>query len=340
VLEFFFIYDYIRTKGEYILAKNYCVFILLIIFLSDYTFGQTNRTFEEFSNIDISEYLSLLEENIYFTNQLLDNEGIESNIIVLYEVQVENNMPVLYRFDYIEGEKIIFERTVLPDHVFSSYGSVNVFSFGVRHQSRSMNPQIYFIEHSDGTMTIMARAGGVRLFKHPSNNINEIMTELSNLRRETRIQYTGIYRFERVEIISDIGSNEDSFSDPFEVLSVVFTGAGNLFIYSDNDDKLQGYFFTIQDHDNPMIFRNSGNINFFPAQGYSYTRRDDIENPFYWYSIIANDEQYYFFDGDYFVFYSSRKYSVYEYDTDIEYQTPLELYEVMYRIYYNRTNGT
>ena len=240
------------------MVKIYFIFVSLIISSSGYTFGQTHRTFEEFSNIDLSEFLSVFEETIYFTNWL-DEGGVDRDIIDMYEVRVEDNMPVLYKFDYIEGEKIIFERTILPEHKFSSFGRVNVLTFGVRHQNQRIAPYLRFIEQRDGTIVFMPVPGGRRLFRHPSNNIDEIMAEISNSRKEKRIQYTGVYRFEKVEIIRDIGSNSNSFSDPFEVLSVVFTGAGNLFMYSDKNDKLQGYFFTIQDHDNPMIFRNSSN---------------------------------------------------------------------------------
>lgn len=241
--------------------------------------AELQRRYEEFSSRDVSDFLALLEDNapLFFVQLGRRN----NNVNFLFEVKVENNTAILYAIDFVCGERIEHSRMVLNDPDFSSGGMLGdtfIFSLGNRNQFGHMLARVTFME-MEGDITIMIVYAGGAISRHPSNDINEILAELSDQRRETQLRYTGMFVFDRIEIVNNIGSSDDTFVIPFDEIMISFSETGNLVMW-DGSDKTTGNSFYISNHDFPEFFGVHAN------GGGGYSSR-------YWY-----------FDGDYLIFYS------------------------------------
>ena len=230
--------------------------------------------FEEFSNRDISEFLLLVKNTFFYSTGKDWNDMLNS----LFEVTIENNMPTLHEFDIVGGLKEIINSTLLPNYEFSPsqyyYRNSPTLEFYYKNNTDVTLSSIIFTE-KDGVMNIWGTSWGAGLGHYPSNDIEPLLFRLSNERRETQIQYTGIFEFDHMEIIRDIRNDDEPFPEPFDRLFITFTGAGNLWLH--NEDRTYRRFFYINDPSS-LRFLN------YPTQ--------------------FND-QYYYFDGDYLVYYNS-----------------------------------
>jgi len=266
-----------------------------------------DKRFKEFSNMDLSYFLTIINENnpAYFVQP---GQHWNQNVNSLFEVKIEDNAPILYEIDFLNEERIIRRRMVLKDTNFSQIGHIFIFQIGKRSQSGHMIEHLHF-EEKDGEINFGVVNGGQGLAMHPSKDINKILAELSNPRKSTQALYTGRYVFERIEIISDIGSTADLFKNQQDEINIAFTRAGNFYMWS-NNDKSTRMFFYIGDDEIPRMF-----VQVADGGGGSL-------------------EQYYYFEKDYLIFYFN---SYFNAGFGSGYDMPEH---TAYRIYYKKsTNG-
>jgi hypothetical protein len=281
--------------------------LLLIINISE-VFGQEYKNHDEFVSKKASEYLLLLSDSPkYFT---IEGHWTEY-VLKLYELVLENNIPILRWIDYVNGEKIIFQTIQLAEQSLPEWTPNNVtliLRFGYRNRSKYtdwvglMHDYIEFTEKNN-EVSIRLVVGGTTCRQLPTNNISELLPKYFDYRRKTQIQFTGKYEFERIEIISDIRNFEITFST-FEEIFITDTESGNLFIYFNNDITNKGIFY-INNNEVAKFFSSA-------AEGGGIGR-----------------DSYYYFEDDFLIYYyfSFRNYDGGDGTDD---------YNIFYKVYYKK----
>jgi hypothetical protein len=257
-----------------------------------------------------TEYLSLLKGSyLYFVSKY--NTVNDVYINMLYEVEIKDNVPVLQRIDFIDGEKVIFREIVLNEQFDNVDGRTNAdfgsydFAFGARSGSDKRRPVVYFIKFltKDGITRITTYINDY--YKtYESQNIEEIFVDSINQGKKTQIQYTGRYEYEKIEIIEDSDNIDPLSKVNIKEINITFTDIGNLYMYGnyidDNEYEEFGRFFYIPDNDNPNIHvyasdggGNSGNAYYYFNGDYIiyhelYDRHDSICEYEIYYKKIAN----------------------------------------------------
>jgi hypothetical protein len=279
---------------------------------------------EEFINRKTAEYMSFLKDNViyFFRSVPSQNEG---NVNYLFEVQIDANVPVLSRIDYINGEKVYIDKMILSEKRinFSENNYQLIFATnrydGVRDWLK--------ITEKDEIVEITAAYDARRLNLPQLNNLEEILTRLHSNKAETHAQYAGRYVFEKIEMIKKIGfEGRDPFSfltnpwswsveDRNEII-ISFTGAGNLHMRRSLPEE--NNFFSI-DNDSDLWFLDHSNPDFLInwwAGGGIY----DVE-----------ENSLFYFDDDYIVFYYYFSRLNEQFD---------DRHYIEFKIFYRKANGT
>jgi hypothetical protein len=221
-----------------------------------------------YRSIVSTEGLPLLKnyEHKYFVGLGKDNE---KNINYLCELKFEGNTPVVYEIDFFYNEKTIIRKTVLDkfsDHLelydahvykYSRFldrglGRVKTKGFKSYYHYSFNDGNHYEITMNDNIPVIMS--DNATFYAHESNDINEILAELSNHRRETQIKYTGVYEYERTEVQYDEYMKDripdGAAEDQLKEISIIITGIGNLygkFTGDTPDENFELYFYIDND---------------------------------------------------------------------------------------------
>jgi hypothetical protein len=289
----------------------------------DQAYAEKNATKEsnkiEYRNTKPSEYLALLNEYKYFTGSPdYTRWDYENEVNILCELEIENNFPVLSRIDYYNGEKIIRERVVLNDYLDEnrlvdendlSKGYMYLYSFVYLPKTSTARYWISFYSENGINEFRGIRFDDNYLTPCETKNINEIIAELSDKRRDTQFKYAGLYEFERMEILEEQGTkNAFDSKAPKKTIDIVFTGTGNL--HGEFGDKTSDDYF---EHD------------FYMDDDETKLLKNTIEGH------VVNGENYYFFVDDYFIYYSFFHKSPEDY-----FEGYFEGYTLEYKIYYKK----
>jgi hypothetical protein len=244
------------------------------------------KTLDRYRSIVSTEGLPLLKnyEYKYFVGLGKDNE---KNINYLCELKFEGDTPVVYEIDFFYNEKTIIRKTVLDKfsdqlkiydaYVYKYYdfldrelGRVKTKGFKSYYHYSFNDGNHYRITMNDNIPVIMS--DNVAFYAHKSNDINEILAELSNHRKETQIKYTGVYEYERTEVQYDEYMKDEIIDgasrDQLKEISIIITGIGNLYgkFTGDTPDKnFERYFYIDADE---VISRSTG-------ESYQYRRYFD-----------------------------------------------------------------
>lgn len=215
-------------------------------------------------------YLSLLkQEQLHFVT-IINYSDHFKDINILYQLSIENDLPVLRRIDSIKGEIIILDEIILDEYFINDdprnwhtpFGGLYDFAFATRSSWNPDRMEPYIKFHTqDGKTNISAYIGYYHKTyrNHTIEEILKIMSEESF----DQIQYTGVYEYETIEILRNTITPDYQFigqnylSNPAKKLYIIFTEIGNLYMYAFDEDGtiIEDYkrMFRIQEHDNPKI---------------------------------------------------------------------------------------
>jgi hypothetical protein len=181
----------------------------------------------------------------------------------LYELSIENSLPVLRSIDVINNEKIIYDEIILDEQAYSCETKISgdhntpfiPYDFAFTKKSSfddEISSSISFFLAENGNTIISAKIKGnygeFRTMYYP--NLEEIIALIAE-RNQEQVPFTGIYEFENIEIIKNtIASDSPSrnekvdnyMNDPAQIINIVFTGIGNLFMYAENREDYDKVF--------------------------------------------------------------------------------------------------
>jgi hypothetical protein len=271
-----------------------------------------------------SEYLSLFGNKIFYFAAYSQSSSTPNG---LYEVEIINNVPVLHRIEFINGEKIKiydiildeqFDNPYLPTKAIDKWaGLYNCdFAFFNRYSADKDNldnisSYLKFLEE-DGEIKIWARDGSSSspdLIYKPQS-LENILKTFNNPKKE--IKYTGKYRYEKIEIIKKFDRKNPNYTPKTEhkEICITYTGTNQLIMYYDN--------------------------RYYNEDDWHYIYIDDIDNPHI--SLLVADgggsstNIYYYIYNDYLKYHL--EHSRYNMNTDIK------EYDIEYNVYYKKTaNG-
>ncbi|MDR1868854.1 MAG: hypothetical protein LBQ82_02585 [Treponema sp.] len=184
-----------------------------------------------------AEYFSMLaeQEDTYFIYWFAGKDGYErGNLNRLFQLKLEDNIPVLYQIDFLENKKIILEKLLLQyryEHLALGY-------YAIVFQHRERDPVNPFW----GTFVRFSTINGVNsmdvayisegLTQVKADNIDELSACFPNFntRKEIASQYAGLYEFERIEIIRESKDFNIEDISPKTNINITFTRIGNLYI--------------------------------------------------------------------------------------------------------------
>ena len=248
---------------------------------------ETAESREEFVVRKTAECLSILADTTMYFGQ----EGHwTDNVFELYEVTLENNIPVIRQIDFVQDEEIVLQTMLLNELLLADdYDWDDTVTFLLQFGDRPPNEyngskfqvdNVRLIERN-GEISVQLIIGNGNVDRIETNDISELIPDYFDDRRESQVQYAGLYQFERIEIRRDVGSNENTFKHP-DKIAIATTGAGNLlFRHYDSDNKANDRLFYIANHDRPTFFG-------YVADGGGY-----------------GTSAYYYFEGDYLIYYFS-----------------------------------
>jgi hypothetical protein len=268
---------------------------------------------EEYRKIKPAEYADLLKdyENTYFVRLADEYIGYtnENNRYTngLYELRLENDIPVIYEIDFINNEKIIGAKTIFDNRLENDDWDY-LSEYTIKYQRGSSMGMYVELYTREGKNNLRVYYRGGYLSSRKSKTIDEILVELSNGRKESQLKYIGTYKYEKIESIEgdvpQIDQNHGYIGIPFKEITIVFTETGNLY----------GDFFDAESNADP------GTRSFYIINDEGFEIDVSFGD-----NIRGGGRSYFYFDNDYLI-----------YDYDFTYDD----HHRKYKIYYKRANGT
>jgi hypothetical protein len=272
-----------------------------------------DRKLTEFRKKETPQFKKLMEEYKYYAG--MNNYH---NLNSLYEVSIEDGIPVVNGIDFYNGEKVVFftqKLTGYSDELLPLGNDVYYYSGK-------------FYNGNYGFILCTAKRDEYSIYVNVDNaaypfekDLDKTLALLSSRITKTQLQYTGVYDFERLETIKDYGNKEDYeefFRDQIKTakeISVICTGIGNLYakpVYNtkeDDDNDNEGWTFFIDEND-----ENNADIISSVGDGH-----------------IGSFETRCYFLGDYIIYYSNSSAGYFEGGDG---------YTSVYKVYFKkRANG-
>jgi hypothetical protein len=280
------------------------------------------KTLERYRNLNPDEFLVFLKDNYqYFLKENTDN-----NVNYLYELTIENNVPILSWIDFYNGEKIIRDKTIFDDHSDKLYSPYFNRKDLLKFKWAGFLKGYYYIYvyrfYADGYGIITCiKDNGINelariylsgeLKACESKRIENILFELSQRITETQYQYVGEYEYQNIEIIKEYGNKNryglNEIKKP-KVITITCTNTGNLHAV---------FEFDLQDHNYEWDF-------FIDDNGKNEIGRS------VWDDHSGNGSLKYYIENDYII---------HHFETNDGYINGGDGYTIEYKIYYKRTNG-
>jgi hypothetical protein len=221
-----------------------------------------DRKLIEFRKKEPPQFKKLMEEYKYYAG--MENDR---NLNFLYEVSIEDGIPVVNGIDFYDGEKVVFftrKLTEYSDELLPLGNDIYYYS------GKFYNEKYYgsiFCAISRDEYSIYANFDTAAYPRE--KDLDKTLALLSSRITKTQLQYTGVYDFERLETIKDYGDKEyyeKHFREQMKTakeISVICTGIGNLYakpVYNtkeDDDNDSDGWTFFI-DENNADILSSVG----------------------------------------------------------------------------------
>lgn len=271
------------------------------------------KTLEEYRSLNPDEFLVFLKNNY----QYFLHEDPDDKVNYLYELTIENKVPVLFWIDFYNGEKIIRDKIIFDnrsDELRRYYFNWNdkskgyYYHYEYKFYTWGHNEILCIKDNGVNRLYEIIQSGKV-LKPYKTRKIENILLELSKRITATHRQYAGEYAYQNIEIIYD---NKNEY-DPNEIegpkgITITCTDTGNLRALFKFDSPRDDYEYDF------FIYDNSKN---------------EIEYS-YWDGHAASGSTKYYIENDYIInhFENSTGYSEEE-----------SGYTVAYKIYYKkRTN--
>jgi hypothetical protein len=283
------------------------------------------KTLAKYRDIKPLEFLQYLRNNC----QYFSGKDPDSNVNHLFkEVQIENEVPVVYTIDFHNGEKLIKKKTILNRHIDEierrSYKTKNflnketqdyyyyyMYKFLGNDLGIDYGTQINFYVAQDGSYTLGIMLELISCIAHESKDIDKILGDLSKRITATQTQYVGEYEYETMKIIREHGNKEYDSTEikTAKKISVICTDTGNLYAqygFDTSNDNYGSSFFIDDNTDNEISY-SSGDGHIGSSTSRWYFEDDYIIH--HWYS-----DRGYFEGGD--------------------------GYTIEYKVYFKKVNGT